>query len=313
MLDEYEIDFCVHGDDITTDENGVDCYEAVKKAGRFKEVKRTAGVSTTDLVGRMLLMTKDHLSLDVKQRKNEPEDDEDSKDMAVLSGSQVSPYTGVSAFVPSTRTLMNFMRGLRAPRPDDVIVYIDGAFDLAHAGHFEALRVAKSLGTYLICGVHSDVVVNRKKGNNYPIMNLHERILSVLQCKYVDEVVTGAPWKLNETIIKVLGINIVANGHSSDYQPEPGNPALDPYSVPRKLGIFKQFRSPLPHLTTSGIVERIIANRLKFEQRNRKKQKGEIQYMEKKLGVKLSSPLKTPSASPAASPSSSAIKKLQHQ
>jgi ethanolamine-phosphate cytidylyltransferase len=35
-LDEYNIDFCVHGEDVTTDENGRDCYYEVKQAGRYK-------------------------------------------------------------------------------------------------------------------------------------------------------------------------------------------------------------------------------------------------------------------------------------
>ena len=39
-------------DDITTDEHGNDTYQAVKDAGKYKECKRTPGVSTTDLVGR---------------------------------------------------------------------------------------------------------------------------------------------------------------------------------------------------------------------------------------------------------------------
>ena len=39
---------------------GGDTYEQAKKAGRFKTVPRTGGVSTTDLVGRMLLLTKSH-------------------------------------------------------------------------------------------------------------------------------------------------------------------------------------------------------------------------------------------------------------
>jgi len=60
MLDKYNCDFCVHGDDITTMADGTDCYAAVKKAGRYKECKRTIGISTTELVGRMLLMTKEH-------------------------------------------------------------------------------------------------------------------------------------------------------------------------------------------------------------------------------------------------------------
>ena len=36
------------------------------------------------------------------------------------------------------------------------------------------------LGDYLIVGLHTDPVVNRYKGVNYPIMNLHERTLCVL-------------------------------------------------------------------------------------------------------------------------------------
>lgn len=60
MMDEYNCDFCVHGDDISTDAQGRDSYQAVKDAGRFKFCKRTEGVSTTELVGRMLLMTKQH-------------------------------------------------------------------------------------------------------------------------------------------------------------------------------------------------------------------------------------------------------------
>lgn len=46
---------------------GIDCYHVLKAANRYKEVPRTQGVSTTDLVGRMLLMTKTHF----KQGDNE--------------------------------------------------------------------------------------------------------------------------------------------------------------------------------------------------------------------------------------------------
>jgi cytidyltransferase-like protein len=68
-------------------------------------------------------------------------------------------------------------------QPDDIIVYVDGAFDLFHVGHIDILREAKKLGTYLIVGVHSDQTVNKKRGNGYPIMNLHERVLGVLSCR----------------------------------------------------------------------------------------------------------------------------------
>ncbi|ELT87264.1 hypothetical protein CAPTEDRAFT_182386 [Capitella teleta] len=51
-LDEYDCDFCVHGDDITTTSDGQDTYHIVKAAKRYQECKRTKGISTTDLVGR---------------------------------------------------------------------------------------------------------------------------------------------------------------------------------------------------------------------------------------------------------------------
>ena len=51
-LDKNNCDFCVHGDDITLTVDGTDTYHKVKANNRYKEVKRTQGVSTTDLVGR---------------------------------------------------------------------------------------------------------------------------------------------------------------------------------------------------------------------------------------------------------------------
>ncbi len=36
--------------------DGVDTYHIVKAAGRYRECKRTQGVSTTDIVGRFVLI-----------------------------------------------------------------------------------------------------------------------------------------------------------------------------------------------------------------------------------------------------------------
>ena len=46
-IDRYGCKYVVHGDDISTDADGRDCYEGVKKAGRFLVCKRTEGISTT--------------------------------------------------------------------------------------------------------------------------------------------------------------------------------------------------------------------------------------------------------------------------
>lgn len=71
-----------------------------------------------------------------------------------------------------------------------------------HSGHIETLkyvlfgtrkadfnnkcihsRAAKELGDFLLVGIHDDYTVNKHKGRNFPIMNLHERTLSVLSCR----------------------------------------------------------------------------------------------------------------------------------
>ena len=48
-----------HGDDQVLGPNGEDTYGCFKEAGRFKVFKRTEGISTTDIVGKLLLFCKD--------------------------------------------------------------------------------------------------------------------------------------------------------------------------------------------------------------------------------------------------------------
>lgn len=48
-------------------------------------------------------------------------------------------------------------------------------------------------------------------------MNLHERSLSVLGCRYVDEVIIGAPWEITKDVVKLLSSsleNLVYNAFS---------------------------------------------------------------------------------------------------
>jgi glycerol-3-phosphate cytidylyltransferase-like family protein len=41
-------------------------------------------------------------------------------------------------------------------------------------------------------GLHSDEDITERRGPHLPLMDVHERSLSVLACKYVDEVIIGA-------------------------------------------------------------------------------------------------------------------------
>lgn len=232
-----------------------------------REVQRTAGVSTTDLVGRMLLLTRNHF------RQGQYEYSVDSHHSSTMGqdSSARSPWTGCSQFLPTTQKIIQFSDG-RSPLPTDRVVYVAGAFDLFHVGHLDFLEKARQLGDFLIVGLHTDPTVNRYKGSNYPIMNLHERVLSVLACRYVSEVVIGAPYSVTKDLMDHFKVHIVAHGSTPVKPDEDGQ---DPFLYPKEIGKFCTLDSG-NDMTTEKIVERIIRNRLDFEARNIKKEKKEM-------------------------------------
>jgi len=54
FMDQHKIDYVAHGDDIILDEHGEDIYKFVKDAGKYKTIKRTEGISTSDLILRIV-------------------------------------------------------------------------------------------------------------------------------------------------------------------------------------------------------------------------------------------------------------------
>lgn len=262
-LDKFGCDFCVHGDDITLTADGVDSYHLVKAAGRYKEVERTRGVSTTDIVGRILLLTKEHFC------RGEREYDVGRRQSSSLGLDHTAtvPFTACSQFLPTSRKIIQFSEGIE-PKKGDVVIYVAGAFDLFHTGHLDFLKTAKEQGDFLIVGLHTDPTVNRYKGSNYPIMNLHERVLSVLACRYVNEVVIGAPYAVTEELLSHFNVSLVCHGSRTRILEDADG--SDPYDLPKRKGMFKLLDSGNSS-TTEKIVERIIKHRLEYEERNSRK------------------------------------------
>lgn len=56
LFNEHKIDYIIHGDDPCLLPDGTDAYALAKKAGRYKQIKRTEGVSSTDIVGTIILL-----------------------------------------------------------------------------------------------------------------------------------------------------------------------------------------------------------------------------------------------------------------
>ncbi|KAL1326365.1 ethanolamine-phosphate cytidylyltransferase [Arachis hypogaea] len=266
---EYNIDYVIHGDDPCLLPDGTDTYAAAKKAGRYKQIKRTEGVSSTDIVGRIMSSLKDQKAReDLNGTDAKPQEESKPK------------VSHLSQFLPTSRRIVQFSNG-KGPGPDARIVYIDGAFDLFHAGHVEILKKARQLGDFLLVGIHSDETVSSQRGNHYPIMHLHERSLSVLACGYVDEVIIGAPWEITKDMITTFNISAVVHGtvaEKSLYSER------DPYEVPKSMGIFHLLESP-KDITTTSVAQRILANHEAYVKRNAKKAQSEKRYYEEKTYV----------------------------
>ncbi|KAG6627801.1 hypothetical protein I3843_15G132200 [Carya illinoinensis] len=270
LFNEHKIDYIIHGDDPCLLPDGTDAYALAKKAGRYKQIKRTEGVSSTDIVGRILSSvsdTKVHQDCNSTSLHGEPQKESESK------------VAHISQFLPTSRRIVQFSNG-KGPAPNARIVYIDGAFDLFHAGHVEILKIARQLGDFLLVGIHTDQTVSEHRGNQYPIMHLHERSLSVLACRYVDEVIIGAPWEVTNDMITTFNISLVVHGTVAE------NSLLtaesDPYKVPKSMGIFRLLESP-KDITTTSVAQRIVANHDAYTKRNAKKAASEKKYyVEKK-------------------------------
>ncbi|KAL4419461.1 hypothetical protein ABPG77_003574 [Micractinium sp. CCAP 211/92] len=294
LFTKHRIDYVLHGDDPCLLPDGTDAYAHAKKLGRFKMIKRTEGVSTTDIVGRMLMCSRDNARFAAAEQErltlefslgNGDTDSEGEPGSPAANGAangdngdkprKGSRHVTVSRFMPTSRRIVQFSSGKSAPAGAR-IVYIDGAFDLFHVGHVEILKKAKQAGDFLLVGVHTDEEVTERRGPHLPIMALHERALSVLSCRYVDEVVIGAPTEITEDLLTTFNISLVVTG-SVHETPHRAEGESERYGVPRERGIFKQLESP-ETMTSAKLIERIVANRALFEERQAKKTKSEAAY-----------------------------------
>lgn len=335
-ISHYGCQYVVHGDDITSDSSGEDCYRFVKAAGRFKVVKRTPAISTTDLVGRMLLCTKAHFIKSFQNMLSGSEGPGTAEERKLLGrdmmerirvyasdASGLHPGSDVWFWNASKEAREDhtaeekgsfdpLIRGSK-PKPGQRVVYVDGGFDLFSSGHIEFLRQVikteeelamkegwfeteateerKGKGddygpVFVVAGVHDDEVINDWKGVNYPIMNIFERGLCVLQCKvcerhairpnfadrykYIHAVIFGAPFTPTKTYLTSLPWgtpDAVYHGPTS-FMPL----TYDPYAAAKELDIYKEIGThDFADVNAEQIVQRILKSRAMYEERQRLK------------------------------------------
>ncbi|KAH9257286.1 hypothetical protein BASA81_004443 [Batrachochytrium salamandrivorans] len=302
VIEKYQIDYVVHGDDPCI-VDGKDVYQDAKDRGIYREIPRTTGVSTTDIVGRMLILSRDHHDRARKSPKmgslmSKQAPGAASKQM-LLSSPELKSFKANypenmdppmfvgsrSKFLTTGRMIRIFSQQCKEPKPTDRIVYIDGAWDMFHSAHVETLRKARELGDYLIVGVHNDDLVNSHRGSNYPIMNLNERVLSVLGCRYVDDVLIDAPWDLTREMIAGLNISLVATGTMRDCR-QPEDDDSHYYKVPRELGLLRYVESE-GTITVEDIVDRILSQETMYQKKLAKKSQLENDYYSNRFGFEV--------------------------
>ena len=152
-----------------------------------------------------------------------------------------------------------------------VRVYADGVFDLFHYGHAKVLEQAKKAfpHTYLLVGVCNDRDTHKYKGPT--VMTWEERCESVKHCKWVDEIVYDAPWKITDDFLKKYNIDFVAHDDIPYPLSTSSNQVCeDVYADIKKQNKFYATQRT-EDISTTDLIERILTCRDVFVTRNEMK------------------------------------------
>ena len=138
------------------------------------------------------------------------------------------------------------------------------------------------MGDYLIVGIHGDAIVNKIQGMNLPLMNLHERVLSVLGCRHVDDVVIDAPYVITKQMMESLNISEVVRIERN--QDDIGFYAKDQqtrFRHVKKKGILTVMDRPT-NFSLESIVSRIHRNQEAFQAKFERKISIEREFYQEK-------------------------------
>eukprot|EP00095_Tigriopus_kingsejongensis_P011287 maker-scaffold14_size734282-snap-gene-2.21 protein:Tk11287 transcript:maker-scaffold14_size734282-snap-gene-2.21-mRNA-1 annotation:"choline-phosphate cytidylyltransferase b" len=303
FLAKHKIDFVAHDDLPYTTGSGVDVYKDLKEMGLFVATQRTEGVSTSDIVTRIIrdydgfvrrnldrgVSAKD-MNVSMSPRKTT------GKKMASngLSPATTEPTTAVVG--PYLPTVAELQRQLLEPAPFDdekraqeerdkcdygikvtlamayegtaprkIRIYADGIYDLFHQGHARQLMQVKNLFPKSVVYVLVGCCNDQltRERKGETVMDESERYEGIRHCRYVDEIVKNAPWSLDDEYLAKHKIDFVAH----DELPYTTGSGVDVYKDLKEKGMFVATQRT-EGVSTSDIVTRIVRNYDRFVRRN---------------------------------------------
>lgn len=121
-------------------------------------------------------------------------------------------------------------------------------------------------------------MVNRVKGQSFPLQNLNERVLSVLGCRFVDNVLLDAPYEICAAMIDTLKIKkvIVCNSDLPER-----------FDHLRQAGILEAMENP-SKFRLDDVVQRILDNEATFQTKYERKMQAEEDFLNTKYGRNVS-------------------------
>jgi ethanolamine-phosphate cytidylyltransferase len=143
-------------------------------------------------------------------------------------------------------------------------------------------------GDYLLVGIHGDKLVNKMKGSRFPLQNVYERSLSVLGCRFVDDILLDAPYEVSSAMIDTLQIKQVISFGNNDIcsmsdVASDRSFEIDRFSYPKQVGILEVIEDS-SGFSINKVFQRILDDEETYQRKYDRKLQAEQEFLQEKYG-----------------------------